>query len=304
MPAERIDEVLLRNYLLGKLSEEEQVQVEDRAFSDPEYLVAVEGAEADLIDSYVRGDLQSTDRRIFEGRFLTSPQRRRKVEFAKTLEQVTAELKTSRPLVPERPPFWQTLVDLVRGFHPAVSFAGALAVLALIAGTAWLLVHDSDMRSRVAALEARRSDLENREQTLRQQLMEQQARTTDGQPAPSQSRHSTVIASLVFLPGMSRAATRVQQLTLTPGAQLAHIEIQLEARDEFPQFRAELRTRSGDEILVRSGLVRRQSNGAYSVSLDVPCSAVPTGEYELTLKGLSDGQTTDIGYYYFRVQVQ
>src|SRR6516225_5119032 len=110
MPAERIDEVLLRNYLLGKLSEEEQVQVEDRAFSDPEYLVAVEGAEADLIDSYVRGDLQSTDRRIFEGRFLTSPQRRRKVEFAKTLEQVTAELKTSRPLVPERPPFWQTLV--------------------------------------------------------------------------------------------------------------------------------------------------------------------------------------------------
>jgi len=40
------------------------------------------------------------------------------------------------------------------------------------------------------------------------------------------------------------------------------------------------------------------------VSFDVPANALSAGEYELALKGLADGQATDIGYYYFRVVKQ
>ena len=37
--------------------------------------------------------------------------------------------------------------------------------------------------------------------------------------------------------------------------------------------------------------------------MDVPASVLGTGEYELALKGLSDGQgAEDIGYYYFSVK--
>ena len=46
MRSERVDEMLLVRYLLGDLTEEEQAQVEDRAFEDAEYLGALE-AEAD-----------------------------------------------------------------------------------------------------------------------------------------------------------------------------------------------------------------------------------------------------------------
>jgi len=105
--------------------------------------------------------------------------------------------------------------------------------------------------------------------------------------------------------GLSRAETRVEQLALSPGAQIAHIEIQLEARDDFPRFRAGLHTRSGREILVLSDLVRRRAGGRYTVSIDVPASALGTGEYELALKGLPDGEgAQDVGYYYFHVQKQ
>src|SRR6516165_6072717 len=93
MRSERVDEMLLVKYLLGNLTEEEQVQVEDRAFSDPDYLAALEAAEADLIDNYVRGDLSESERRSFERLFLTSSQRRSKVEFARSLASVTAESK-------------------------------------------------------------------------------------------------------------------------------------------------------------------------------------------------------------------
>jgi len=91
---------------------------------------------------------------------------------------------------------------------------------------------------------------------------------------------------------------------LNSTAQLAHIEIQLEPRDEFPRFRAELRTRGGEDVLTRSNLARRRTNSGNSVSFDVPANALSAGEYELALKGLADGEATDVGYYYFRVVKQ
>src|SRR5882724_5404200 len=118
MRTERVDEGLLQRYLLGNLSEEEQVQVEDRAFADALYLGALEAAEADLIDSYVRGGLSQPDRRQFERRFLTSPQRRSKVDFARALARVAAE--TSHPLVPAHPSGWQALLGVMSGWNPAL----------------------------------------------------------------------------------------------------------------------------------------------------------------------------------------
>src|SRR4051812_31889342 len=91
MRSRRADEGVLVKYLLGYLAEEEQIQVEDRAFADADYMGALEAAEADLIDSYVRGELSQPDRRSFELRFLTSARRRSKVEFARALSTLSAE---------------------------------------------------------------------------------------------------------------------------------------------------------------------------------------------------------------------
>jgi len=303
MPSERTDEALLLGYLLGNLSEEQQIEVEDRAFSDPEYLRALEDAEADLVDSYVRGELTASDRRQFEGRFLTSTQRRNKVAFARALAQVAGEFQPSRPVVRERPSPRRGLLSLFAGFHPAVQFAAGMAVLVIIAGAAWLAVQNSSMRSRMAAMEAQRIELENRQRTLQQQLS-QQARVPEPQGTSTTAERPPLIASMVFLSGLPRAESRVQQLALTPGTRLVHMEIQLESRDDFPRFRVEIHTRSGDDVLVLSGLTRRRANGADSVSLDVPAAALSAGEYELALKGLSDSHATDIGYHYFRVQKQ
>jgi hypothetical protein len=186
--------------------------------------------------------------------------------------------------------------------HPAVSVAALIAVLIVVAGATWLGLQNSALRTRIAALEARRVEVENQGQALRQHLIQQSPRIPDAQKAPSGPERPALLASLVFLPGATRSQTRVQQLALTSDVQLVHIEFQLEPRDDFPQYRAELRTRSGAEVLVRSSLTGRRANSAYSVSFDLPASALTTGEYELALKGLSDSQTTDIGYYDFRVQ--
>jgi hypothetical protein len=308
MRAERADEVLLQQYLLGNLPEQEQVRVEDRAFADPAYFGALEAAEADLIDAYVRRQLQEPDRRQFERLFLTSRQRRNKVEFARALAAVAAESKVVQFTSQEGQSVWQALLNLFHVSHPALRFAAGLAALVVVAVTSWLAVQNIWMHSRVAALEALSRDMRVREQAVRQQLSEEQARAANvaaqSQKPAGDNGGPQLVASLVFLPGLSRAGSSAQQLALNSTAQLAHMEIQLEPRDEYPRYRVSLRTGRGDDVLARSNLTRRRTSSGYAVSFDLPSSALSAGEYELALQGVADGHTTDIGYYYFRVVKQ
>ena len=83
----------LNRYLLGDLPEGQQVEIEERAFRDPGYMKLIEEVEVDLIDEYVRGGLTNRERRQFEARFFESAERRRKVEFAKSLAAVRPEFE-------------------------------------------------------------------------------------------------------------------------------------------------------------------------------------------------------------------
>jgi hypothetical protein len=288
MPAERVDEILLTRYLLGKLSDEEQVRVEDRAFADPQYLRVLEAAEADLIDAYVRGELSEADRRAFEGRFLTSPERRGKVEFAQALARVTDEA----PRVAPEASGWRRVREWFPAWKPVLALAGAAA----FAGVSWLAIENAGMRSRISDLQAERQAMNFRAENLKKQLAEAQAR---GVQAPPAEGRTPLIASLVLMGGVSRAESRVERLVLEKGTQVAHIAIQLEARDSFSRYRAELRTRSGRDVVTLSDL--RPERG--TVSTDLPASVLTAGEYELALKGIGTDQTAqDLGYYYFRVE--
>jgi len=299
MRTQGVDDALLVRYLLGELSESEQVAVEDRAFAESEYLGALEAAEADLIDTYVRGGLLESDRRAFEHRFLNSPNRRRKVEFARALAVVAAE----SPTHPQTRPFVR---ELFRGWSPSLRFAAGFAMVVCLVGVLWLIYQNTAMRSQMSALENRRQELETQRQRLERQLSAEQSRPFSAN-APDQESAGSVrlAASLVLVPGLSRSESRTEQLVLSPSTMIAHIRIQLEPRDDYPRFRAELRTRRGDELVTAGNLVRQQTSAGYIVSFDVPASALATGDYELALKGTGASQgLTDIGFYYFHVRKQ
>jgi hypothetical protein len=302
MRSQRGEETRQLKYLLGYLTDEEQGEVEDRAFADADYLGALEATEADLIDAYVRGELSQSDRSRFELRFLTSPARRRKVEFARALATFTEEPQYRESRSEGRP----SLVSAFWGWNP-VHFAAGMAALICIAAAAWLLSENAAIRSRVATLEAERRGFEQKEQSLSQRLSDEQNRANTLAAQHRQSSELTapapLVASLVLMPGLSRGQAHVERLVLSPAAQIARVEIQLDSRDEFPRFRADLRTRSGEDVLSRSNLVRRKSGSGFLVSFDVPASALGVGVYELALKGIAADHTSeDVGYYYFEVQ--
>jgi len=95
MAANAISEKLISQYLLGELSEDQQVEIEDRAFADEEFMAGITAVENDLIDEYVRGQMSDADRRRFESRFLNSESRRKRIEFAKALTHLLAETRVT-----------------------------------------------------------------------------------------------------------------------------------------------------------------------------------------------------------------
>jgi hypothetical protein len=163
-----------------------------------------------------------------------------------------------------------------------VALASAVLIVAGIAS--WLAFENANLRSRIAGFEARE-----------QQIDEQnRAYGSTAQRAP--------VASLMFLPGLSRAETRQKVLELSSSTGIVRIGIQLEARDDYARFRAELRTGSGDEVMTQSNLSSRSEGTQASVSFTVSADALRAGSYELSLKGITPGnRIEDVGYYYFKV---
>src|SRR5215470_1022112 len=224
------NEELIARYLLGDLPEEEQARLEDRAFSDRDYMRNIVAVESDLIDEYVRGGLSDSDRLRFERRFLASAERRRKVEFARALANVTPRATAedaARPATVSAPAsWWNSFITSLRGLNPAFRFSMAAAALIFVIGVPWLIAEAVRMRAQVAQLQAERQTLQRQEEILRQhadgervrndelaaQLRREQERSEDlaRRLERDQSRERgaglSFIASVFLPPGIPRGA--------------------------------------------------------------------------------------------------
>src|SRR6266478_1121678 len=137
------DDKRIARYLLGELAEDEQTQLEERAFSDKDYLLLVKAVEKDLIDEYARGGLSVPARQAFEGRFLASEHRRQQIEFARAFTQVTAEgpeAATTDMATQATASSWHSFSRFWRGSHLAFRFSLAGVAVIIIVGGIWLLL--------------------------------------------------------------------------------------------------------------------------------------------------------------------
>jgi hypothetical protein len=87
----------ITRYLLDELPEGERERLEEEYFASDAVWDAVVEAENDLIDAYLRGGLSARDRAQFEAVFLSSAERRDRLELARSLIRVPRPEPT-RPL--------------------------------------------------------------------------------------------------------------------------------------------------------------------------------------------------------------
>lgn len=322
METKQINEKLITRYLLGDLSEEEQAAVEDHAFSDKDYLREVLAVESDLIDEYIRGELSESERRQFETRFVTSAERRNKIEFARALARVApaTEAEVAREYAVRTP--LPSLKDAFNEFfvrlNPFVKLSMAAAAVVIAAGFVWLMLETTRLRNDLSTARSEQQarsnqirELEQRNQELAAQV-ESEKQKAQGSNPPNvpppqierQEKPSTgvTIATLLLVPGIPRSAVNRPKLVLDQNASLARLQVGLEPGDEYKGYRVEVRTRAGQEVWTQNDLRAHQTRQGRSVVVNIPARLVETGEFELTLKGFtSSGTGENIGYYYFDV---
>jgi hypothetical protein len=325
MKADLNSEKLIARYLLGELPEEQQVEIEDRAFSDKQYLASITTVENDLIDEYVRHELSETERRRFEERFLGSAERRKRVEFAKTLAGLApiAEKTVVRSAVSWS---WrESLYVFINGLNPVARFAVAAAVLLLVVAGAWLLTETLRLRSQLTRMQAENHTRQTERQALEQQVeaerrrneelaarlnqeKQQREQTDESLRQLSEAGDATtppprpVVASLTLLPGISRGGGEKPKLALPANARLVRLQIGIDPEDQYKSFVVELRTVAGRQIWTHENLTARDRHGSRAIALTLPATALKPGEYELKLSGVkAGGGTEDVGFYYFDV---
>src|ERR1044072_898640 len=150
------DDELIRAYLLGKLDPSNQRQTEERLLSDGDFFQELLLAEDDLIDQFANGRLSSHDRDDFEQYFLAVPERKKKLDFARSLSRYVESNTLTQPTMPKPDPgpsVWTSVLALTR-FNWATTVAMAVAVV-LAVTCAFMLLRNRQLQNELSNLQAR-----------------------------------------------------------------------------------------------------------------------------------------------------
>ncbi|HEX5731889.1 MAG TPA: hypothetical protein VF131_03555 [Blastocatellia bacterium] len=320
------DEILIRRYLLGEVTDQEREQVERQLMTDKQYLDHILSREEALIDEYVRGELGRDERGPFETYFLSAPERRDRLEFAESLNRYIAESRTLKS-ADVAATDGEAAVSRDAIFRlgqlptrPAIALL-AVATLILIVGAIILLIENARLREQILE---RQANLSQAEEGLRQQLDEQRERNKElaRQLEQSQeemsrieqelaglnqekSRHreipASITASLIIAPGSVRDKGQINRVDLTTDIRQLRLELKLQG-ENYQSYRVEVRTVEGKSIWKEVNLRARQQAGEKSVVTTLPARHLPEGDYLVTLSASAAGRGYEkVATYYFTI---
>lgn len=312
------EEKQITQYFLGDLPEEEKIRLEERFFTDDQCFERVLAIEDDLIDTYVRDELSPSERQRFERHFLASPRRRQRVEFARALMGTVSQVSLAdAPAMArtESTSWWQILLAWPRPQKLATKFLMATAALLVVLGGLGLIVETMRLRRRLERVQTERQTLWRQEQEWQRQLAEQRTR---GNELAAQLRHERdraarlqkelarpeppFVVSFVLLPGLVRDTEAPKRLAIPPSAQSLRLQMDLEGDEGYKHYRAMLRTADGDEIWSQGRLRAQPTGSGKAVVLKLSPRLFQTGDYIVTLQGVTtNGEFDEVGDYYFSV---
>lgn len=314
------EDLILRRFLLGDLSRDEQGEVEERLFSDPDYFRQFRAAEDELIDEYLYGDLTQGERDRFENYFLTTPERRESLRIARALRQYIVEngAGTAAEWAEAEdapPPPKKSFFDILRVRGPALRFSMAAAAVVVVAALLLLMYaalrKGPDSPSQASREDARPSPQQaapgDSGQPDRGQVAQSPPfpgdtpprrdgaavpRNEDGSKAarPPRQRPASVYSLLILpLRRLRGEEGGVQEVRLPAEAAVLNLQVPLVEEAGFRVYQLALKTDDGREVKSWSNLSPVKGGAGQVISVNIPVKALERRKYDLTLSGVSDG---------------
>jgi hypothetical protein len=310
------NEIVIRRYLLGELTEADQAAFEQELLIDRSKFEQVWAVENELVDSYVRGEMSLADRKRFESHYLASPLHRERVSIAESfltdIDQAVGErveLREKEPVVhwrrrlslrSPRLVFGVVLVmallltfSLVRSYIERARLTGQIAKVQKEAQTehAFLRQRERELASRNQEIEKAIADVSQRNEQLKAELEQLRRR---------QATLSKVL-SYLLAPASVRSQKGPPQSTINLSAGKARLLMELYNND-YASHQVIIQTVEGREILRRRTGKVRFGKDRWFATLPVNAGDLTKGDYILILFGqTADGSSEEIDRYFFRV---
>lgn len=294
------DELLTR-YLLGDLPAEQAEQLDELSVVDDEFAWRLNGVENDLVDGFVRGELEGENLQKFRSVYLSSPRRRQKVEFAAGLLELE-----KRAALQAASPKRTKLSTGHWGWLGAISFQQwgfAAAAVALLLIAAFLFTDNLRLRRQVDQASSNSSH----EQQLQQELDRQRAANAEIQGeldrAHSAGQDLSQLKTVsLLLPPPTRGVGPLQSIAVHSGTDLVVVLLTLQS-DDFSQYRVALKDPGTQREVWHSPDLSASSAGGHKVvAASVPAKLLQQQHYLAELTGIKrNGGTEPIGDYPFGV---
>jgi hypothetical protein len=234
-------------FLFGTMSDEERESVESRFMSDPGYFDSLCALEAEAMLDHTQGRLPAAWRAGFDARVMQSPARRRHVDQLAALAPLVAGAGAApaHAGTATQTPWWR-----VPRFG-ILAACGAAVVLLVVVG----------------------------------QMRRQRAGAPPETGAVQGGASVGPVATLVLEPGLTRAELRQANIFRIPsGTQDVSLELRVPPPpDPVPRLSASLRPVGQPALAVSSAPGEQRSADALRVTLRVPATLLPRGDYVLTV---------------------
>lgn len=327
-----IQENLAAQFLLGKLSEEENIRIEEEYFGKNDRFEQLLIAENDLIDAYVKDDLSSEDRKHFENRLLLNPKQRKKVEFAKALITYASNQPAEDFIAAPAKLSWRLIFAQILSARPLLSYSFAIVAFIFLGGAVWLAInnnfpqlsHDTELANVPTSPEniipkPPTTPIEN--QKLADEVSPSGKTVKDKLPVDEHSlkrasklaspdsriekpaKPRTIISTIILPLGLTRDAVPSKPFEIPAKADFANLQMKFE-KDDYDSYFAVIETVEGQKIW--SGKIKKPTKNKNEnenvVTASIPAHFLKRGDYIITLKGLTkNGVYESISDYAFTI---
>jgi hypothetical protein len=298
-------ENVIKQFLLGKLTEQKAEEIENRVFAEPGFAEHVQIVEEELITEHSAQRMKEEDRVLFEAKYLGN----RANQFALESEQVFRQflsaksagdvlLDDSKPIEPlptatpiSKVPdsrktgresgesWWSSVFKIQRGWAYAVLIAGLLLSIVVV----WLLFRQSG---------------NNPTEAQRQVIEVELARLNAAGPAPRES----VVSSVALQPSERYGGAMVRiEASRAPGDALIEFRLTL-AQAANQKYRATFLDDRRNELFSIPNLTVENSLTGPDIRILVPARHLSPGDYQINLSSSNNsGGNFVINSYSFRV---
>jgi anti-sigma factor RsiW len=331
MEPRNLDDRLIRRYLLGDVTPEEQRQIEKHVFGDQRDLSRLDRIENELIDEYLSGDLSDESRARFETHFMNAPERRERVAFAKALNSyVLVKKMPLSTLEPSAADHQKSLV--AESSRRSVTRARAMfqtLTLCAVVVLGILLVRLSADRARIKTqldqARAAQADFARQEAELRREVDEQHTRSEElaqalkreneklialaeesrRRPPHSVSRIEPSLQALVLFPGVTRGQEEVATLVVAPGQNSVRLAL-IMGKARYERYSVSLISVQGNkQVWSQEGLDRTKTRYGEAIVTALPVHQLTMADYLVELHGIArDKSERKLATYLFHVLVK